>query len=111
MTTPDGVQITGAHGERYDEVLTAEALAFLADLHRTFDAPRLQLLQARQDRYEELAGRHAGLPARDPGGPRRALAGRTTGARPDRPSGRDHRPDRRQDDHQCTQLRGQGLVG
>jgi malate synthase len=56
MTTPDGVQITGEHGERYDDVLTAPALTFLADLHRTFDARRLQLLQAREDRYQELAG-------------------------------------------------------
>ena len=46
MTTPDGVQITGEHGERYDEVLTEPALAFLADLHRTFDARRLELLAA-----------------------------------------------------------------
>jgi malate synthase len=55
MTTPDGVQVTGDHGKRYDEVLTAPALAFLADLHRTFDARRLDLLQARYDRYQELA--------------------------------------------------------
>jgi len=56
MTTPDGVQITGHSGERYDGVLTPPALAFLADLHRTFNARRLELLQAREDRYEELAG-------------------------------------------------------
>ena len=61
MTTPDGEQlpdgvlITGDDGERYDEVLTAPALAFLADLHRTFNDRRLELLQARADRYEELA--------------------------------------------------------
>src|ERR1035437_6659374 len=55
MTTPEDVQITGDNGERYDEVLTAPALAFLADLHRSFDARRLELLQARSDRYEELA--------------------------------------------------------
>jgi len=55
MTTPDGLQITGDHGERYDDVLTTPALAFLADLHRTFDARRLELLQAREDRYAELA--------------------------------------------------------
>ena len=55
MTIPEGVQITGDNGERYDEVLTAPALAFLADLHRTFDARRLELLQARQDRYQQLA--------------------------------------------------------
>jgi malate synthase len=56
MTTPDRLQITGEHGERYDEVLTEPALTFLADLHRTFDARRLKLLAARQDRYQELAG-------------------------------------------------------
>ena len=56
MTTPDGVQITGDNGERYDEVLTTPALAFLAVLHRTFNARRLELLKAREDRYEELAG-------------------------------------------------------
>ncbi|HET7399956.1 MAG TPA: malate synthase A [Intrasporangium sp.] len=55
MTTADGVDVTGTSGERFDEVLTPEALEFLADLHRTFDARRLELLQARQDRYTELA--------------------------------------------------------
>ena len=55
MTTPDGVQITGTSGDRYDEVLTGPALDFLADLHRTFDARRLALLQTRQDRYDKLA--------------------------------------------------------
>jgi len=51
----DGVQITGEGGERDDEVLTPEALEFLADLHRTFDARRRELLQARDDRYSTLA--------------------------------------------------------
>jgi malate synthase len=55
MTTPDGVRITGDIGERYAEVLTTPALALLADLHRTFNARRLELLQARHDRYQELA--------------------------------------------------------
>jgi malate synthase len=55
MATPEGVQITGDIGKHYDEVLTAPALAFLADLHRTFDARRLRLLQTRADRYGELA--------------------------------------------------------
>ena len=54
-TVVDGVQITGASGERDDEVLTPEALEFLADLHRTFDARRRELLQARDDRYSKLA--------------------------------------------------------
>jgi len=55
MTTPDGIQITGDHAERYDDVLTSPALEFLADLHRTFDPRRQELLQAREDRYEVLA--------------------------------------------------------
>ena len=55
MKTPDGVQVTGEIGERYDEVLTTEALNFLADLHRSFNARRLELLAARDDRYQELA--------------------------------------------------------
>jgi malate synthase len=55
MATPEGVEITGDMGERYDEILTPPALTFLADLHRQFDARRLELLKARADRYEELA--------------------------------------------------------
>ena len=54
-TVVDGVQITGESGERDDEVLTPEALELLADLHRTFDARRRELLQARDDRYRKLA--------------------------------------------------------
>src|SRR6476660_7445905 len=51
----EGVQITGTTGERYDEILTDEALALLADLHRTFDGRRLERMRAREDRYAELA--------------------------------------------------------
>ena len=52
---PDGVQVTGPMGPRFDEVLTSEALAFLADLHRRFDGRRRELLTAREDRYAALA--------------------------------------------------------
>jgi len=44
------IQVTGPVEGRAAEVLTPEALAFVADLHRRFDARRRQLLQARQDR-------------------------------------------------------------
>ena len=50
-----GVAITGKLGPRYDEILTPEALAFVADLHREFDATRRALLAARvarQKRYD-----------------------------------------------------------
>jgi malate synthase len=53
---PGGIEITGARSARYDEVLTDDALAFLADLHRTFDVRRRELLEARARRYEALAG-------------------------------------------------------
>ncbi len=55
MAAPKGVQVTGPMGERYDSVLTPEALELLAELHRTFDGRRLELLRAREDRYAELA--------------------------------------------------------
>jgi malate synthase len=55
MTTPAGVEITGPMGDRYDEILTTEALELLADLHRTFDGRRRELLDARDRRYAELA--------------------------------------------------------
>jgi malate synthase len=55
MSTPEGVRIEGPVQDRYDEVLTAEALAFLADLHRRFDGRRRELLALRGQRYAELA--------------------------------------------------------
>jgi malate synthase len=55
MSTPDGVRIDGPIMDRYDEVLTDEALAFLAELHRQFDGRRRELLALRDSRYAELA--------------------------------------------------------
>src|SRR3954451_20200438 len=55
MAVPAGVEIAGPMGDQYDEILTDEALEFLADLHRNFDARRLELLEARKERYAELA--------------------------------------------------------
>lgn len=51
----DGVEITGPMLDRFEEVLTPEALAFVARLHREFDARRLELLDARQARQAELS--------------------------------------------------------
>jgi malate synthase len=54
----DGVVIRGLMRERYDEVLTLEAQAFLAELHRNFNATRKVLLaerEAKQKRYDEGA--------------------------------------------------------
>ncbi|WP_433058571.1 malate synthase A [Dactylosporangium sp. CS-033363] len=54
MGNATGVEITGPLGDRYAEILTEEALSFLADLHRGFDARRLELLALRKEREAEL---------------------------------------------------------
>jgi malate synthase len=54
VTEPDGVQITGPAGERYDEILTKEALALVAELHRELGPRRAELLAARSRRQQEL---------------------------------------------------------
>jgi malate synthase len=45
-----GVEITGPMRERYEEILTPQALDLLAGLHRDFDRRRLELLAARAER-------------------------------------------------------------
>jgi malate synthase len=50
-----GVTIRGAIERRYDEILTPQALAFLAELHRKFNIKRRELLNrriARQHRFD-----------------------------------------------------------
>ena len=54
-------EVAGPVEGRAAELLTPEALAFLAELHRTFDARRLELLAARRTR-----ARSASTPARAP---------------------------------------------
>ncbi|WP_433497311.1 malate synthase A [Sphaerimonospora sp. CA-214678] len=51
----DGVQITGPMLDRFDEILTPEALDFVAALHREFDETRRRLLDARQERQARLS--------------------------------------------------------
>ena len=55
METPDGIEITGPIDERYEEVLTPAALELIVALHRTLADRRLELLEARERRVEELA--------------------------------------------------------
>jgi malate synthase len=55
MTAAGAVRIDAPMKDRYDEILTEDALAFLADLHVTFDARRRELLSLREQRYAELA--------------------------------------------------------
>ncbi|MBW1981624.1 MAG: malate synthase A [Deltaproteobacteria bacterium] len=50
----DGVEILGQVTPEFAEILTPEALAFVARLHREFDDRRLELLQEREERQAEL---------------------------------------------------------
>jgi malate synthase len=49
-----GVEIRGAWGPRYEEILTDRSVAFLADLHRRFNPSRLRLLKRREERQAEF---------------------------------------------------------
>src|SRR3954465_12675010 len=58
MSTVEGVsglEITGAHQDRQEEILTPQALELIARLHRELNPRRLELLQARQERVRTLA--------------------------------------------------------
>lgn len=55
QTTPmPGVAITGAMGPRYDEILTAEAIAFVVALQRKFNETRKRLLKLRAERQKQF---------------------------------------------------------
>ena len=61
--------------DRADEILTPQALAFVAALHREFDARRRQLLERRKERQAALdAGGTLDFLARDRRHARRRLA-------------------------------------
>src|SRR6201981_914508 len=49
---PDGVEISGAIATGYDEILTPNAVSFIAKLHRSFESRRRECLQRRRDRQE-----------------------------------------------------------
>jgi len=52
--TNPAVQITAASHRGQEQILTPEAVAFLADLHRRFNGRRLELLGARAERQKRL---------------------------------------------------------
>ena len=54
LTLPQGMQINAAIRPGFETVLTPEALAFVADLHRTFEPRRQELLAARITRTAQL---------------------------------------------------------
>jgi malate synthase len=49
------IRVEGPGGERFDEVLTPEALEFLEDLHHHFEEARRGLLTVREERQEDFA--------------------------------------------------------
>src|SRR5205807_2730025 len=48
-------KVIGQMAERFDEVLTPEAIAFVADLQKKFGSTREQLLARRQQRRQQAA--------------------------------------------------------
>ena len=52
--TIHGLTIDAPVTGRYEEILTTEALELLADLHRTYEPRRVELLQRRAERQKEL---------------------------------------------------------
>jgi len=53
-TLPSGVEIRGGITPQYSEILTPQALAFVATLHRRFDGRRRELLAMRAARQQEF---------------------------------------------------------
>lgn len=54
LQLPAGMTITAPLQAAYAEILTPEALAFVAELHRRFDVRRRELLAAREERQARL---------------------------------------------------------
>ncbi|MBG8552589.1 malate synthase A [Hymenobacter guriensis] len=53
--TPERVKVLGAYSAEFAEILTPSALAFVAELHRRFDATRRHLLARREERQLDFA--------------------------------------------------------
>jgi malate synthase len=53
--TDTGIAVNGPAVDRQDEILTPDALAFIAALHRAFAPRRQELLQLRQERRVKIA--------------------------------------------------------
>ena len=93
MVAGKGVEIVGPPGDRFEEILTPDALDLVAMLQREFGGRRAELLAARAARQEELSagGTLDFLPetTAHQGGP--PLAGAAARAGPGGPAGGDHR--------------------
>ena len=56
INVPDGMELRGEIKPGYDEILTPEALAFIAGLERKFRARRDELMARREEIQEKLDG-------------------------------------------------------
>jgi len=56
MPGTERVEITGPYGDRYDEILTPQAIDLIAALHAELGPRRLEALAARRRRQAELSG-------------------------------------------------------
>jgi malate synthase len=54
FSTPDGIESAPPHDAAFADILSTEALRFVADLHRRFAPRRRELLAARRERDAEL---------------------------------------------------------
>ncbi len=54
VSTPNGIAISEPITAEYGEILTTEALAFVADLARTFESRRHEVLKLRHQRWDAL---------------------------------------------------------
>jgi malate synthase len=52
------IEITGDSGDRYDEILTGEALAFLGELHQRFERQRADLVALRAKHVQDFTVGH-----------------------------------------------------
>ena len=115
MAAPHGVEVTGPMGERLRRGPHARRpWSSSPSCTGPSTAGGWSCSQAREDRVRGARRRrHAGLPRRDRRTIREGDSGRSPppAPGPGRPPGRDHRPDRPQDDHQRAQLRRQGVAG
>ena len=54
FTTPDGIEATPPRDQGYADIVSIDALRFVADLHRRFEPRRQELLAARRERDRVL---------------------------------------------------------
>jgi malate synthase len=53
-TQTTGIEVVGAVKAQYEEILTPEALTFIEELERNFGTKRIELLQYRKNRQDEI---------------------------------------------------------